>query len=276
MASEFQETMERLFKEALDEAASGPKANTPLAMREVVKGWFTKIEETFGPNEFEENVATVLAPIKEGASENPEEETTELVWQMEQLLEERRNLKRIVRGAVDAMAPFQGQIPNAAPILQGALLEALIAEIAALPPEQRSERIESIKARSAENQRRNEEFAKEIEAKEQAWQQARIAKEEEWRRRSFRWLLFPVPGWDERTEEVKATFPPFSTEEVEAIRAVAFSWEASDQRQKLHACLFDHFSHLNADWESIVRWENGLALAFLYEREPPSGAINVW
>lgn len=276
MPSEFEQIVQQLFQESVSDVQNGPKLPAPLALREVVKGWIDRIEAAFPRGEFEETIAAVLCPLKAEAAKDTEGTIKELAWHMERLLDERRNLKRIVAGAADAMAPFQGQIPDPTPILQGALMESLVSEIAALPPEQRAERLERIKARAAESQRRSEEFAREVEAKEQARQLERIAKEEGWRRRSFRWMLEPVPMWDEDTEEVAPGDMGVTPEQVEAIRARAFEWEAGDHRQKLPAFLFDHLSEMNMDWESIVRWENGMALAFLHNKSAPEGAFNVW
>ena len=98
-------------------------------------------------------------------------------------------------------------------------------------------------------------------AKEQARQDAKAAKVDGWRENhAYRWMLAPVPVFDEETE--KTVLMPLSNDsaEVEAIRESAARWETGDQSRKLYAHLFDELAHFEMDWESIVRRERQLAL----------------
>jgi hypothetical protein len=254
-------------------------------MRATIVGWGERIERYFPPNEVDEALTAVLNTLKGSAAGDTNDSgiAREMLWHFERCLDERRGrkwrdegIKNVVAGAVAAMAPRGGVLTDPTPILQGALLETLALDIASLPPEQRAERVETIKARAADSQQRSEAMAREFELQQEAEQWARIEKEEEWRRRSFRWLLEPIPMWDEDTEEVTPVTLSVTPEEIEAIRACAFEWAAGNRRQKLHACLFDHFSEMNMDWESIVRWENFSAMAFLNGTPMPGGAMNSW
>lgn len=278
------EATQATLMEEMQSATERARKNPDIKKRHrlIAEYWWDGIRQHFPLEEAHLAMRWAVEKIDEGLKETPDHDLNLVLWNCREILGKPMYpppnvpIKDIAKRAVDALAPIGGQLPDPTPILQAALFETLTAEIAALPPEQRAERLERIKARAEESRKRNETLAKEFEAKQHAEQIARIEKEDEWRRRSFLWLLDPVPVWDEDTEEVAPINLGFTPQEVAAIREAAFEWESGAQRQKLPAYLFDRFSHMNADWESIVRWDNALALAFLYDRDAPEGAINVW
>lgn len=87
---------------------------------------------------------------------------------------------------------------------------------------------------------------------------------------AYRWMLQPVPYWDEDTDSVKEMPLADSIAEVEAIRSCTREWHAGGCERKLPAHLRDWLGHFNKDWENIVRRE--LAL----EEEYVTGFRSSW
>jgi hypothetical protein len=113
----------------------------------------------------------------------------------------------------------------------------------------------------AATKRQAEEFEAGWRAKEQARVDAKLRLKDEWQiAHAYRWMLEPVPYFDEDTQSTAWMPMAESVAEVEAIRACAREWEHGDRSQKLHRHLFDNLAHFNMDFESLVAREDRLYL----------------
>lgn len=109
--------------------------------------------------------------------------------------------------------------------------------------------------------------AEKMATNEAAWKAAEDAKEmrrQEWKMvHAYRWMLKPIPVWNEDTE--KAVMMPLTDDAalVEAIRGRAAEWASGDRRRKLHSHLFDWLGQYNMDWQTIAWWERELEDQFV-------------